>query len=377
MSEELIIEPIEVLRELVYRRGSRLGYIVIDEVLNRKKRRAVARMDLTPEALAEHLDEEEDLDDLTLEDEEAPENDPPEDVDLDAETATLCRALLRWLPDEVDRLLGDRAQQTFKLSLYEPKGGYLTSKNFQATRPGRVPAPDEESEPALPMPPVPAPSSPAPSTALALPALVPPKPAPPATTPPPPVAPGFAIALGGDGHGQLVFLDPDTIPEARVWRALGKATEELLVTVGRTYSGIIELQARTVLHQSEQLDRSQRLVENLAGQLLAARRVQERDDAETRADESQLRVREELGKTFLSELGTLGRVLVTSRAGVAPELAELSELVSGSPELAETLRDPDVRALLKDEHTTKELAQLLRLAARRSSGGDSGAPQAA
>lgn len=90
-------------------------------------------------------------------------------------------------------------------------------------------------------------------------------------------------------------------------------------------------------------------------------------------------MREELGKTFLSELGTLGRVLLTSRAGLAPELAELGDLVASSPELAEALRDPDVRAMLQDEGTRKELAQLLRLASRRSSGegsppGDGGSP---
>ena len=37
------------------------------------------------------------------------------------------------------------------------------------------------------------------------------------------------------------------------------------------------------------------------------------------------RVREELGKTFLSELGSLGRVLATSKLGMAPELIELGD----------------------------------------------------
>ena len=82
---------------------------------------------------------------------------------------------------------------------------------------------------------------------------------------------------------------------ARVWRALGQATEEFLGTVGRAFSGIVDLQAKTVNHQSEQLDKSQALVQSLATQLLAARRLKESDEAEQKVDERQLRVREELG----------------------------------------------------------------------------------
>ena len=189
--------------------------------------------------------------------------------------------------------------------------------------------------------------------------------------------PAVAIALSGGGEGQLIYLDPDTIPEARVWRALGRATEEFLGTVGKTYSGIIDLQARTVHHQAEQLDKSQQLVENLASQLLAARQVKESDEAEQKVDERQLRIREELGKTFLSELGSLGRVLASSKLGMAPELVELGDLISTSPELAEALRDPQVRALLKDEKTRKELAQLLVLASKRTQGEGGAPPRAA
>ena len=96
--------------------------------------------------------------------------------------------------------------------------------------------------------------------------------------------------------------------------------------------------------------------------------LKESDEAEQKVDERQLRVREELGKTFLSELGSLGRVLATSKLGMAPELAELGDIVATSPELAEAIRDPDVRAMLKDDKTRKELAQLLVLASKRPGG---------
>ena len=48
---------------------------------------------------------------------------------------------------------------------------------------------------------------------------------------------------------------------------------------------------------------------------------------------------------------------------MSPELMELAELVSSTPELMETMKRPEVRALLRDEKNRKELAQMLALAA--------------
>ena len=44
-------------------------------------------------------------------------------------------------------------------------------------------------------------------------------------------------------------------------------------------------------------------------------------------------------------------------------MVELFETVNASPELSETLRSPEVRKLLRDEKTRKELAELLKMAA--------------
>lgn len=74
-------------------------------------------------------------------------------------------------------------------------------------------------------------------------------------------------------------------------------------------------------------------------------------------------MREELGRQFISELGTLGRVVASAKLGLSPELVELFETVNASPELLDALRSPDVRRLLKDEKTRKELAELLKMAA--------------
>ncbi len=347
-----------------------------------------------PSALA-HAARTDDDDD----DEDEDEGDETPDDEEATLRRDLCRAVIFWIRSQTCELLYNRPSASFRLQLYRPKGGYIGSKNFKVEnlsyRPAQPPQPASSTAPAsappqtppthpAPIAPAPPPPPPAPAAQPQLPTVFQPLPpvvvqAPPVqvvmpTPEPPRTTPAVAIALTANGQGQLIYLDPDTIPEARVWRALGRATEEFLGTVGKTYGGIIELQARTVHHQAEQLDKSQHLVEHLAGQLLVARQVKESDEAEQKVDERQLRVREELGKTFLSELGSLGRVLASSKLGMAPELIELGDIVSASPELAEAVRDPNVRAMLKDEKTTRELAQLLRLASRKSNDEGGGAP---
>ena len=384
MSTDILFDGFDTLVPILRKVAPQLRYIIVDEVLHRKRTQQVARINFSPLDLAPYLAEaiepaedaeEEDISDEPTE--EAQDGDELGDLaeasaaEPSDEVSRLCQASVTWMRHVARELMANRAACTFKVWFHTLKGDYLGSARFFAEnssyRPPVITPPGAPATPAAPEPQAPQLPVVASPQLPALPALqVPP--------PPPPVfevtqpGPAVALALGADGRGQLVYLDPKTIPEARVWRALGQATEEFLGTVGRAFSGIVDLQAKTVNHQSEQLDKSQALVQSLATQLLAARRLKESDEAEQKVDERQLRVREELGKTFLSELGSLGRVLATSKLGMAPELAELGDIVATSPELAEAIRDPDVRAMLKDDKTRKELAQLLVLASKRPGG---------
>lgn len=388
MVDDVVYVGLDTLRALLTRHRAALGYVILDEVLHRHHCEPIARLNITDEDLrpwqADEAADPEGDDDEDITDEPTEEGEDDEDDDGPGELADLGlgdapdpmpAAVLRWVRATLAPIMAPRPRGTFKLRLYRPKGDYIVSSHFKAENPNYRPArpsggpPEAGSLAATAPAPEPTPAAP---PAANLPAL-----APPAPVPPPPLqvvlpaelvarrTPAVALALGGDGPGQLLYLDPDTIPEARVWRALGQATEDLLRRSGAAYGNIIELQSRTVVHQAEQLDKSQRLVENLAVQLLAARQVQQSDEASLKADEQQLRIREELGKTFLSELGSFGRLLASTRLGVPPEFAELGDLISTSPELAEAIRDPNVRAMLKDDKTRRELAQLLLIAAKK------------
>ena len=62
-------------------------------------------------------------------------------------------------------------------------------------------------------------------------------------------------------------------------------------------------------------------------------------------------------------------MLATAKFGMAPEMIELAENVSASPELLEAMKNPAVKKRLRDEktrevHPDRELAALLVMAAQ-------------
>jgi hypothetical protein len=59
-----------------------------------------------------------------------------------------------------------------------------------------------------------------------------------------------------------------------------------------------------------------------------------------RGDDGEGRVRKELGKQFIEELGALGGVLATAKFGLAPKMTELAEIVNASPERLEARKNP-------------------------------------
>ena len=69
--------------------------------------------------------------------------------------------------------------------------------------------------------------------------------------------------------------------------------------------------------------------------------------------------RAELAKHAIAQLGDAAKVYLASR-GVSPELAELVGPLAQSPELVQTLMDPEVRTLLNDPQNLRFLAAMLR-----------------
>jgi hypothetical protein len=158
--------------------------------------------------------------------------------------------------------------------------------------------------------------------------------------------------------------NPDTSPDPRTWRALGEGYQNFIALVQSSYQHLANLQNAHITSTSGQLARTQRSNENIVGQLTNLKIGVFEAESSQRGDDGEGRVREELGKQFIAELGGLGRVLATAKFGLAPEMIELAEIVNASPELLEAMKNPAVKKILRDEKTRKELAALLVMAAQ-------------
>ncbi|MDP2305053.1 MAG: hypothetical protein Q8P18_03410 [Pseudomonadota bacterium] len=156
----------------------------------------------------------------------------------------------------------------------------------------------------------------------------------------------------------------DSLPEAKVWGALGGGYTHLIELLQKSYAHLATLQNTTISNQNTQILRLQRVLEELMGEVVKMRVGVAEADTTRREDADASRMREELGKQFISELGTFGRVFASAKFGMAPELMELAEIVNASPELLDAMKNPEVRKMLRDEKTRKELAELLMMAAR-------------
>jgi len=244
----------------------------------------------------------------------APDDEDDDDAlgDLDSPEPELPVAAMRWLRFQAEANMSGRDEAKFKVSLWKPKGGGVY---FSARFVCRDTDRDDEPGPVAPTLPLPPPAD-------------------------------------------------DGAPEGRAWRALGDGYAHLAALFQQSYAHLAGLQNTTIGNQNAQILRLQRVLEEVAGELIKLKVGLHEVDSTHRSEDGEARIREELGKQFISELGTFGRVLAGSKLGLAPELVELSEIVSASPELAEALKTPEVKKMLRDEATRKELAALLQFAAR-------------
>jgi hypothetical protein len=71
-------------------------------------------------------------------------------------------------------------------------------------------------------------------------------------------------------------------------------------------------------------------------------------------------------RRFVAEARDLARRHLLAWLGVSPAALDLAEVAASSPELERALRDPAVRALLRDRRNSRELADLLFTAARHA-----------
>lgn len=169
--------------------------------------------------------------------------------------------------------------------------------------------------------------------------------------PAPPTAPAVTVLT--------VPLDPQSLPEARVWRALGAAIEHLLDTMTRSTGEIVDTQSRLIARQSGQLEAAWALIGALAERLAAERLERATEQRAARWEDRRARARAELVAAFLGELARVVEAM-PGAATISPARADLLALLEATPELEAALRDPTVRARLQDPMTRAAVVRALQ-----------------
>lgn len=302
--QPIIFENLDNTDRRILELADDLGYLKLDEVTGRNTVEPIARIDFTALDLNSYIE-------LSNEIDSTPER--------------LARGASVWIRRVVADNMTGRGLVKFKISLWRPKGdGLMHSARFIAHNPNV-----DDGEP---------------GEAAVLRAMPPPQP---------------TIALESPS-GQ-----PN--PSSAAWAALENGYRNLLGVMQEAYGGLTHahahqaaMSAEAHARQAKEISKLHAMVEELHGKMLLIKVGQAEIEQTGRESETSAAHREAMMKQFLSELGSIGRIVASSKLGVSPELGELASIVEESPDLKAALTDPDIRDLLKDQATAKELAALLK-----------------
>ena len=306
---EILFEDLDATDRRIVQLAEDIGYVTLSEVVSRNSAALLGRVDFTTTALAPFLSDPADSFNFM--------HPQPDGVSNEQ----LAGAVSGWVRRFVRENMAGRRSCKFKLCIWGPKGdALLYSTRFVARRAQPSPESDDEEED---------------------------RPA--GITPPSPTMPIVPTGI--------------LPPEAMAWQALSGGYVHFVSLLQNGYAHLFGLQNSAIGVLSSDNQRLRKTLEDAYGDLAKLRIGTFEAENGQRQEVASTKVREELGKQFIAELGALGRVVAGAKLGLPAELVELIELVNTTPELAEAIRDPEVRKVLRDEKTRKELAALLKLAA--------------
>ena len=317
------------------RKAADVAYLSVWDRTDRGHEEALGRFELTPQDALAYLqgppdrsrdeeDDEDTLEDLGLEDPDdgSEATDDPEPAG-ELTPQRLADAACRWLRDIAARNTVGEPMRRFRVRAYGPKGiRVIETASFSCKDE------DWDLEPAS-------------------------------------ARGGFAPAVADLTIPTPTFESAETASSVRGMRALGDYYAQWGRIVLGSVSQLQGVNNAMLGRLHRQLDASRGQVDELVGALLH-HRAAEMEAAEQRrsADRSE-DTRAELARHALQQLGDAAKVFLTAR-GVPPEMVELMAPLGQSPELLQTLADPDVRQLLHDPQNLRVVALLLRQAAEQA-----------
>lgn len=268
---------------------------------------------------------------------------------------TLLVAACRWIRAMVRRNMITERSGRFRVRVYSAKGSKVLltgSFTVQNTQPEEEPAPPPK-RPEMPRPgPIPSiptvlgPTSSQPPTQLAL-----------------PQGPG---SHGGPLPATPPILSPTPSPHhdtamtgaATAYRHLGDCYTQFGDLVLGSVSSLQNVLSLTNRDLGTQLRESRGQVDTLVGSVLDFR-VQELNHSSNTQQVAAQDHRTALARDAIQQLGETAKAFFVAR-GVPPNLAEVMQAISSSPELVSALDDPAVREVLRDPRNLQGLAGLLK-----------------
>ena len=252
---EIIIENFETIENQILQLCDELGYLSVGEILSRTTAPTIARVDFTALALAHYLDEVDD-------------GQPPLPDFDEVTNEALAPAAALWLRRTIEEHMSGRKRCRYKVSLWRPKGdAQIYSCRCTALRANPEPVEEEEEVSGI--------------------------------TPPAPNMP--AVPSG--------VLPPD----ATAWQALSGAYVHFASLLQNGYAHLFGLQNNAVGVLTGDNQRLRKTLESAYGDLAKLRIGTFEIETEQRQEAGSSKVREELGRQFISELGALGRVVAASQ----------------------------------------------------------------
>ncbi|MCK6529712.1 hypothetical protein L6R50_19875 [Myxococcota bacterium] len=305
---------LDIIEQRLRRDARKIGYLSLQDRTVRGADEPVGRFDFDESDAAPYLIEPLGADD----DAPPPEGDDDlpdverEEPSRDLTSEDLAAAACRWLRETATHnTVGERSRR-FRVRVFGPKGhDFLFSATFVCHNSDE----DDEADAPLKLPEMPSPTWDQAVTDAAW------KP----------------LKALGDGYAQFMKL--------------------VMGTVGQFQGLNNSMHAR----QHRQLREAQDQVEQLVASILEFRAAQVEAQEQRKADEHQSDARTELARQAIKQLGDAAQAFVLAR-GLPPDLAEVFGALGTSPELMATLREPTVRALMKDPDNLRGLAAMLRAA---------------
>ena len=141
--------------------------------------------------------------------------------------------------------------------------------------------------------------------------------------------------------------------------------------------GVADKSDQIARAQAEQSAAETRAARAQVNELVASNTRQRISEAEAHAQliaattrqqvaEEEKTFKADLARDALGQLGGLANAMLLRESGLNPEMSDVLVSLQGSPELMAALRNPRVRAQLKDPNNLRDLASLLQMASQQT-----------